>query len=117
MVESDAKPHVVESRSIRDLELGDAVKVESFVGLQYVPIPKKIAYIWFAELYPDTAMCEEGITPDQRPMKYWQEGFGVVVGKVPTIHGRYKLNILHKGPDDEYALLLSRNEFPVKGNI
>lgn len=111
MVEKETKPDLDKGKSTHELKPGDVVKSELLLGWQQVaPIPKLVAHTWFSKIYPNATMNDEGTTPNEQPMKYWQEGFGIVVGKFPAYPGYYKLNILHKDSNG-YTLRLSREDF------
>jgi len=112
MIEKDTELVNKKGKSFHELKPGDAVKSEFLLSEQYVAsIPELVAHTWFSKLHPGTAMNDEGTTPNEQPMKYWQEGFGVVVGKLRTPSGHFKLNILHKDSEG-YSLRLSRKDFP-----
>ena len=112
MIEKYRKPDTDNNKPLHELEPGDMVKDTLLLGWQYVmPIPKLVAETWFSQLHTNTQMNDKEATPSEQKIRYWQEGYGVVVGKPIAYPGWYQLSLLSKGPDG-FSLFLTKNEFP-----
>ena len=111
-LEKNKNTDFIINKPVNEMEQGDVLNDELLIRWQCVAtIPKLVAETWFGELYTDTPMNDNKTTPNEQKMEYWQEGYGVVVGKVTVYPGYYKLNLLHKGLNG-FSLQLTRDIFP-----
>jgi len=102
-------------KSFGELQLGDTLVDELLLGWQFVaPIPRIVAETWIVEELSSAIIARRGQTASEIPIEKWEEGLGVVVGKITVIPGEEKLNLLYRKHGDEFYLLLSRNTRPVR---
>lgn len=102
---------------IDELDVGDVVVGRVLLEWDFLmTIPEWVAQYWFTQFFADTVMNERGMTPNQQPIKEWQEDFGVVVERAIAYPGSYRPICLHKG-FKRYALYRSKEGFPEKNNF